>query len=64
MARKWSNLNLPGVAEWLSSLRRGQGPPSLPANYRRSFLGFYTVAIAPGVMSYSPGPNSLIANRQ
>jgi len=40
MARKWSNLNLPSVAEWLSSLRRGQGPPSRPANYRKPFWVF------------------------
>jgi hypothetical protein len=29
-------------AEWLPSLRRGQGPPSLPANYRMSSLAFHT----------------------
>ncbi len=42
MARKWSNLNLPSVAKWLSSLRRGQGPPSLPVNYLSYSLVFST----------------------
>ncbi|CAN5655997.1 hypothetical protein BH18ACI4_BH18ACI4_15460 [soil metagenome] len=32
--------SIASIAEMLSSLRRGQGPPSLPANYRRA-LGFF-----------------------
>jgi hypothetical protein len=42
MARKCSNLNLPVVAKSLKL----EGPPSLPANFRSSFLGFHTASTA------------------
>jgi len=40
MARKWSNLNLPSVAEWLSSLRRDRVRLPEPANQLGPFSVF------------------------